>query len=101
MTSQTSAKWSLDSCEAITRANYPPLLPRGALWAPIVWNGGVVRGAAIEVGMGKPTELHICGLGSKINTQPPLSRLYEESVYAQLKRKFTHYCYEWKWRGYR
>ncbi len=32
--------------------------------------------------MGKPTELNICGLGSKINTQSPMSKLYEESIYA-------------------
>lgn len=82
MTSLTFAKWSLDSCEAITRANHPPLVPRGILWARIAWGGGVVRGAAIEVRMGKPTELNICGLGSKINTQSPMSKLYEESIYA-------------------
>lgn len=85
MTSLTSAKWSLDSCEAITRANYPHFVPRGALWAPIVWGGGVVRGAAIEVGMGKPTIFNICGLGHNNYAQPPIRSLYEESLYAQFK----------------
>jgi hypothetical protein len=49
MTSQTSAKWSLDSCEAITRANYPSLVLRGGLWASIIRGGGVVRGEGMEV----------------------------------------------------
>ena len=38
---------------------------------------------------------NICGLGQKIYSQPPMSRSYEESVYARLKGKFTHYRYEW------
>lgn len=59
MTGQTSAKWRLDSCEAITRASYPPLVLRGDLWAPIVRGDGVVRGAAIGVGIGKPTVFNI------------------------------------------
>jgi len=49
------AKWCPDSCGAITRANHPPLVPRGGLWAPIVRDGDVVRGAGMEIGMGKPT----------------------------------------------
>jgi hypothetical protein len=48
--SQTYVKWWLDSCAAITRASYPPLGLRGGLWAPIVRDGGVVRGEGMEVG---------------------------------------------------
>jgi hypothetical protein len=48
--SQTYVKWWLDSCAAITRASYPPLVRCGGLWAPIVRGGGVVRGEGMEVG---------------------------------------------------
>ena len=47
--SQTYMKCWLDSCEAITRASYPPLVLRGGLWAPIVRDGGVVRGEGVGV----------------------------------------------------
>ena len=33
-------------------ANRAPLLLRGCRWAPIVWGGGVVRGAGNGGGMG-------------------------------------------------
>lgn len=39
----------------------------------------------MEEGWGTPSVFNICGLGSKINTQPPISSLYEESLYAQFK----------------
>jgi len=42
-------KWWLDSCEAVTRASYPPLMLRDCLRAPIVRGGGVVRGEGMEV----------------------------------------------------
>jgi hypothetical protein len=48
--SQTYGKWWLDSCAAITRASYSPLVLRGGLWAPIVRGGVVVRGEGMEVG---------------------------------------------------
>ena len=47
-----SAKWWRNSCEAITRASYPFLVPRGGHWAPIVGGSGVVRGAGNGGGMG-------------------------------------------------
>jgi nucleotide-binding universal stress UspA family protein len=49
--SQAYGKWRLDSCAAITRASYLPLVLRRGLWAPIVRGGGVVRGEGMEVGM--------------------------------------------------
>ena len=94
MTSQTSPKWRMDSCEAITCDNHSPLVPRGGLRAPIVWGDGVVRDAAIGVGMGEPIVFSICGLGQKIHTRPPIRRSYEEDVYAQRKGKLTHCCYK-------
>jgi hypothetical protein len=72
------------------RANHPRLVPRGGLRAPIVWGDGMVCGAAIWVGMGKPTVFNICGFGQKMHTWPPISRSYEESVYAQFKGRFKH-----------
>lgn len=51
MTKQAPGNWRLDSCEALTRASYPPLLPRGRLWAPSVWGDDVVRGAGNGGGM--------------------------------------------------
>ncbi len=47
--SQTSAKWWVDSCEAITRGNHLPFVPRGGLWAPIAWGGDMVCGAGMGV----------------------------------------------------
>ena len=44
-----SCKVWLDSCEAIARARYRPLVFRGGLRTPIVRGGGVVRGAGMEV----------------------------------------------------
>lgn len=55
----------------------------------------MVLGAAIGVGMGKPTVFDICGLGQKIYAQPPIRRSNEGSVYAQLTGKFKLYSYEW------
>jgi hypothetical protein len=63
--SQPYGKWWLDSCAAITRASYVPLVLRGGLWAPINWGGGVGCGAAIGVGVGKPIVFNICCLGQK------------------------------------
>jgi hypothetical protein len=77
MLSRRYAKWLLGSCEAVTRANHRHFLPRDGHWAPIVRGDGVVHGAAIGVGMGKPTVFNTYGLGSKINTQPPIGRSHE------------------------
>lgn len=44
-----SAKWWRNSCGAIARARYRPLVFRGGLRTPIVRGGGVVRGAGMEV----------------------------------------------------
>lgn len=62
---QPYGKWRLDSCAAITRASYVPLVLRGAIWAPINWGGGLGCDAAIGVGTGMPIVFNICGLGQK------------------------------------
>jgi hypothetical protein len=47
MMGQRYAKWRLYLCETATRANHPPLLLRGGLWAPFVRDHDVVRGEKI------------------------------------------------------
>lgn len=49
MMSQRYAKWKLDSCEIVTRADHPHLLSRGGLWASIVRGDGMVCGEGMEV----------------------------------------------------
>ena len=64
-------KWqssTVAACEEVMRANHPRLVPRGGLRAPIVWGDGMVCGAAIWVGMGKPTAVSAkrCILGHQL-----------------------------------
>jgi hypothetical protein len=65
--------WGAAASEEAMRANHPSLLPCGGLWPPIVWAGGVVRDAAIGVGMDKPTVFNICILSHKNYTRTPIA----------------------------
>lgn len=49
MMSQRYAKWGLNSCDAVTRADRPTFLPRGDLRTPIVRGDDVVCGEEMEV----------------------------------------------------